>query len=262
MSDGQQVDDTPPPVQPHYYQLLCVFALAAIFLVQLEQGLVLWGVAVGILGALAILIRVSISPLGVLLPLVGGQLYMQYMFPIGRPHGLLEVEDVALCTATLAYLGGHYRLLSLWRSILPADPRQRYHRESPVVVPVRRLGKVALQHRPASLLSRAELALFVLQLPMFALLAQVAWLLLGAPRELHDLSPRWIQFMLLVWGVALSLFTVGQLFRLTRLLQMDRLTAKMVLQDSLWHETRGEQRRITRWLAWWKLKQKSEAEPK
>jgi hypothetical protein len=262
MSDVQQVDDTPPPVQPHYYQLLCAFGLAAILLVQLEQGLVLWGVAVVLLGALAILIRVRISPLVVLLPLVGGQLYLQYVLPIRRPHGLLQVEDVVLCTAALAYLGGHYRLLSLWRNILPADPRQRYHRESPVIVPVKRLGKVVLQHRPASLLSRAELALFVLEVPMFALLAQGAWLLLGGRRELHDLSPRWIQFMLLVWGLAVSFFIVGQLFRLTRLLQMDRLTAKMVLQDALWHETRGEQRRIARWLAWWKLKQKPEAEPK
>jgi hypothetical protein len=253
MSEGQQVDETLPPVLPLHYQLLCGMALAAIFLVQLQQGLVLWGVAVVLLGALAILLRVQISPLVVLLPLVGGQLYLQYMFPIGRAHGLLQVDDVVLCTAALAYLGGHYRLLSLWRSILPVDPRQRYHQEAAVIVPLNRLGKVAPQHRPAALLSRGELALFVLQLPMFALLAQGAWLLLGARRELHDLSPRWIQFMLLVWGLALSVFIVGQLFRLIRLLQMDHVTAKMVLQDTLWHETRREQRRIARWLAWWKL---------
>jgi hypothetical protein len=97
---------------------------------------------------------------------------------------------------------------------------------------------------------------------MFALLAQGAWLLLGTPRELHGLSPRWIQFMLLVWVLALSVFIVGQLFRLIRLLQMDRITAKMVLQDTLWHETRREQRRIARWLAWWKLKTKPIANPK
>jgi hypothetical protein len=112
---------------------------------------------------LAILLRVRISPLLVLLPWVGSQLYFQYLFPVGRPRNLLQVEDVVLCSASLAYIGGHYRLLSLWRSILPVDPRQRYHKQAAVIVPLNRLGKVALQHRPASLLSRGEIAMFVLQ---------------------------------------------------------------------------------------------------
>lgn len=261
MNDGRQADETVPPVLPHHYQMLCALALAAIFLVQLQQDLLPWGVGVVLVGAL-ILLRVRISPLVVLLPLAGSQLYLQYLFPTGRPHSLLQVEDVVLCTAALAYIGGHYRLLSLWRSILPADPRQRFHPQAAVIVPLNRLGKVALQHRPAALLSRGEIALFVLQLPIFALLAQGAWLLLGAPRELHGLSPRWIQFMLLVWGLAGSVFIVGQLFRLLRLLQMDRVIAKMVLQDALWHETRREQRRLARWLAWWKLKTRPDAGPK
>jgi hypothetical protein len=261
MNEGRPVDATLPPVLPYHYQLLCAMALATIFLVQLQQGAFLWGAAVVLLGALAIVQRAPISPIAVLFPLVGGQLYLQYLFPSGRPRNLLQVEDVVMCTATLAYIGGHYRLISLWRSVLPADPRQRYHPEGPVIMGLNKVGKVALQHRPALLLSRGELALFVLQLPMFALLAQVTWLVLGTPRELHGLSARWIQFMLLVWGLALSVFIVGQLFRLIRLLRMDRITAKMVLQDTLWRETRREQRRVARWLVWWKVKARPDENP-
>jgi hypothetical protein len=242
------------PVAPQHYRVLCVLALAAMFLVQFQQGLMLGGIVVLGVGAVAILLRAPISPLLVLLPLVGGQLYLHYLFP--RPHQVLQIEDVVLCTATLAYVGGHYRLMSLWRSILPTDPRQRYHTTAPVIVPLNRLGMIAPQHRPASLLSRGEMAWFVVQLPLFALLAQGAWLVLNAPRELLDLSPRWLQLLLLAWGLVLGMFIAGQLIRLARLLRMDRATAKMLLQDSLWHETRREQRRVGRWLAWFHLRRK------
>ena len=265
MSESRPDREEPVPVLPQHYQLLCGMALAAIFLVQLQQGLLLWGMFVFFVGAVAILLRVRISPVLVLLPLVGGQLYLQYLFPIWRQRDLLQIEDFVLCAATLAYVAGHYRLLSLWSSILPIDPRQRYHQDAAVIVPLGRLGTVAPQYRPAALLSRGELVWFLLQLPLFALLAQAAWLVLGARRELHELSPRWLQFLQLAWGLALGMFVAGQLFRLARLLRMDRVTAKMLLQDVLWHETRREQRRIGRWLAWKKSEirnPKSETNPK
>jgi hypothetical protein len=258
MSESRPSSDELPPVQPLHYQVLCGIALAAIFLVQFQEGLLLWGMIVLLLGAAAVLLRVRISPLLVVLPLVGGQLYLQYLFPFNRQRNALRVEDVVLCAATLAYVAGHYRLLALWRSILPLDPRQIYHKGAAVIVPLGRLGKVAPQHRPAALLSRGELAWFVLQLPVFALLAQAVWIVLGARRELHELSPRLLQLMHATWVLVLGLLLAGQLFRLVRLLRMDRVTAQMVLQDVLWNETRREQRRIGRWLVWWKLRRKSD----
>lgn len=257
MSDSRPSGDELPPVQPLHYQVLCGIALAAIFLVQLQQGLLLWGMIVLLIGAAAVL-RARISPLLVVLPLVGAQLYLRYLFPIGRQRDALQVEDVVLCAATLAYVAGHYRLLALWRSILPSDPRQIYHKGAGVIVPLSRLGKVAPQHRPVALLSRGELAWFVLQLPLFALLAQAVWIVLGARRNLHELEPRLLQIMHASWVLVLGLLLVGQLFRVVRLLRMDRVTAQMVLQDTLWHETRREQRRIGRWLAWWNLRRKSD----
>jgi hypothetical protein len=243
---------------PQHYQLLCGVALAVLFFIQLEQGLLVAGLLAVVVGAPAILLRVRVSPLLVLVPLIGGQVYLQYDFPAFRPHAALQVADVVFCAAALAYLGGAYRLLSLWRSILPLDPRQRYHRGAGVVVPLGRLGRIAPHHRPAGLLSRTEIAWFVLQLPLFALLAQGAWILLGVRRELLGLSPRWLQLIQLVWGLGLALFLAGSLFRIGRLWHMDSETARMLLQDVLWHETRREQRRVGRWLAWSRLRGKSE----
>jgi hypothetical protein len=247
-----------PPVLPQHYQILCGLALGVLFLVQVQQGLLLTNLAMLLMGVLAIVLRIRLSPLLVLLPLVGGQFYLQVVFRVWHTQAVLQPEDVLLCAAALGYVAGHYRLLALWGSILPADPRQRYHAQAPVVVPLGRLGKVAPQHRPAALLSRGEIAWFVLQLPLFALLAQGAWVLLGIRREVLDLTPRWMQFVSLAWALALGLFVAGQFFRYWRLLQMDRVTATMLLQDVLWHETRGEQRRIARWLAWERLRRKSE----
>jgi hypothetical protein len=247
-----------PTMQAQHYQVVCGMALAGMFLVLVQQGLVLVGLAALVVGAAAILLRARISPLFVLLLAVGGQLARQYLYPASRSHGALEVEDVALCGTVLAYMAGHYRLLSLWSHILPPDPRQRYHKEAHAVVPLHRIGKVAPQHRPAAHLSRAELAWFVLQLPLFALLAQGVWIVISAGRVLHEFSPRWTQFLQLVWGLALAVFLVGQFFRCWRLMWMDHTTAQMLLQDALWQETRGEQRRIGRWLAWARIRGKLE----
>jgi hypothetical protein len=243
------------PLLPMLYRMMAAMALAVIFLLHLDQGLTIWGSIVLVVGAMAIVLRLPISPLFVLIGVVGGQLYLHFVFPGRRPRGVLQVEDVMLCTATLAYVGAHYRLSALWRSILPRDPRQRYHRKAMTIVPLGRLGKIVSQHRPATESGPGEMVWFLLQLLLFVLLAQGAWVVLNARRELLDfLSPREFQLVLLAWGLVMGLFLAAQLFRLARLLRMDRATAEVLLQDALWQETRGEQRRIGRWLAWWRLR--------
>jgi hypothetical protein len=234
-----------PPVLPQHYRVLCGLALGVIFLILLQQGLVPFAIVAALLGSVALVLRIHMSPLLVLIAVVGGQLYLQHDLPAWRPRNLLQIEDVMLCAAMLAYVAGHYRLLSLWTHILPPDPRQRRHQG-------------AVQHRPAALMSRGELAWFVVQLPLFALLAQGAWMVLSPRRQLLGLSEKWMQLLQLAWGLALVLFVASQLFRFWRLLYMDRVTAKMLLQDALWHETRREQRRIGRWLAWSRLRRESE----
>jgi len=40
--------------------------------------------------------------------------------------------------------------------------------------------------------------------------------------------------------------------------QHSPITAAVALQDVVWHDTRREQRRISRWLSWAKLKARGE----
>jgi hypothetical protein len=258
MSTDDPATATLPPVQPQQYQVLCAVALGTISVILVQQGLVFIVALVLFLGTAAILRRVRISPLVILVVVVGGQLYQHYQTHGDRVHVALEIQDVTLCAAVLAYVGGHYRLLSLWRAILPLDPRQRYHRGAHTIVPLGRIGKIAPQHRPAGLLSRAELAWFVLQLPVFTLLAQGVWIALSVRRDVQQLPIRWLQFLQVAWGIAVVVFLAAQLFRFWRLVQIDPLTARVLLQEELWHETRGEQRRVGRWLAWWKRRRKED----
>jgi hypothetical protein len=243
-------------VRPGHYQVLCVLALGIVFLIQLNHGLLIPAAAVLLMGGAAVLLRVRISPLLVLMALVAGQLYSARTFPGFQVAAPLQTQDVLLCAAALAYVAGHYRLLALWQNILPPDPRQRFFQGIAVVAPLHRLGRVARRPRPAALLSRAEIAWFVLQLPLFALLAQGAWIVVGARREMFDLPPAWVQLVVIAWGLVFGLLVARQLFHVRRLRQMNRATAEILLQDALWQETRGEQRRMGRWLAWWHLRRK------
>ena len=91
-------------------------------------------------------------------------------------------------------------------------------------------------------------------IPLCALLAEFAGFVLKQHWTVIGLPPRWKQFLMVAWLVLLVLFVAGHGFRYWRRSQMDRATALLLLQDLLWNETRGEQRRLNRWIVWKKLK--------
>ena len=105
-------------------------------------------------------------------------------------------------------------------------------------------------------MTAAELITLVFMVPAFALLAEFACLLLVQSGPPIDLPPRWKQFLAVAWILLLVMFVAALGFRHWRRLQMDRISAMLMLQDILWNETRGEQRRISRWLAWVRLKER------
>jgi hypothetical protein len=147
------------------------------------------------------------------------------------------MTEVLLCAATLTYLIAQYRLDGVRHGVLPVDPRQSR----------------AEQGRSPGTLSGAELASLVAPIPLCALLAELAGFVLKQHWTLIGLPPRWKQFLMIAWLVLVVMFVAAHGFRYWRRLQMDRATARLLLQDVLWNETRGEQRRINRWLAWKKL---------
>jgi hypothetical protein len=206
---------------------------------NLQQLLPALSLCMLLAGGLGILARRAINPLIVLLPLGINQLLHQANRNnlLGQsaipPATYLRTLDLALCMAVLAYVVGQYRLLALRGTVLPAD---------------RRRG--AASPRPEYLVTAEELFALLVQLPLWTLVAQGIWYLLPQHSRLEGLAPSWLQFLILVWVVAIGLLVTSHVFRYWRWRQMNATTARVLLQDVLWKETRGEQRRINRWLAW------------
>lgn len=246
---------TGPVLKPHHYQALCGLALTAIVLLQMQQtgfaaafGL-FTNVLLGIIGVLAFYFRVPLSPMLVLLAMAVPHVVELLAFrfnPDLHAARFLDLSDVLMCLAALAYVIGHYRLHGLWHGVLPADKRISDDGEPPTPPRVRSEGS----------LHPMELTVLVFVVPAFVLLAEFALLILRQRWGVVDLPPRWKQFVLFAWVLLIGMFVAAHAFRHWRRLQMDRASAMLILQDELWNETRGEQRRINRWLAWKKLQKR------
>jgi hypothetical protein len=238
-----------PQITQRHYQAVGGLALAAIFLLQLQQVQGTDGAALVanlfmlFLGVLSLLYRFRLSPMLVLgllvLPILIEQYNRnQFNLDIRSFHGL-EVTDIMLCVATLTYLIAQYRLHGLRFGVLPPDSRLSAEQAA----------------RSETSLSTAELLGLIVPVPACALLAQIACMVLRQQWAVLDLPPRWKQFLAIAWTLLLIMFLAGHAFRYWRRLQMDVATARLMLQDILWHEIRGEQRRINRWLVWRKLRE-------
>ena len=238
-------------VSARHYQALCGLALSAIILLQLQQSTLMpqvslaVGILLGCIGVIAIFYRSRMRPMLVLIamavPHVIEQYYSNLAFnPDSRGVRFLDLADVMMCIATLAYFIGHYRLHGLWFGVLPPDSRMAATPAPPRL-------------RSEESLSATELVTLVFSVPLFALMAQFAYLLLQQQWTGIELPPRWKQFLIVAWVLLLVMFLAAHGFRYWRRLQMDRVSALLMLQDILWNETRGEQRRINRWIAWRRL---------
>lgn len=250
------------PITMRHYQALCALALVAIFLVQLQQSLSIFlNALILLLGVVGVLFRVRLSPLILFIAMAASQLIEQYsqnrfFNPDFRSFRFLDVGDVVLCLATLTYLVGQYRLHGLWFNVLPNDPRQT---QPPHPHPLSPGGERETgQARTEKSMTPAELMWLVIPIPFFAVAAELFALALKQHWDLVGFPPRWRQFLAIAWLVLLVMFACAHAFRYWRRLHMDHASAQLLLQDVLWHETRGEQRRVNRWFAWRKVKQQEE----
>jgi hypothetical protein len=254
-------EPAPPEVhQPavRAYLLLALTALAAIFLIQLEQAAGLGSFLVLLAGLLGIIARLPSAPLLFLLVLVAQQILWRVSHPGFHrgvaPPAALEVTDVVLCGGVLAYVLAHYRLQGLRGDIVPRDPRRR---EGP---PRWRFWRFSWLPRPVPErrsprgVSPTEIPVLLLTLPAAALGAQFIWAVL-APRwgPLQLPPPLW-RILILGWGLGVALLVASTALKQWRRRQMSAEEAALLLQDVLWLETRREQGRINRWLAWFRLR--------
>lgn len=261
MSESNFVPSPPTPLPPgekpgegpritsRHYQALCGLALAAIFLVQLQGAslatpvTLLANLLVVFIGTLGILYRVRLSPIFVLVALAIPHLIEQHQTnqlfqPDFRSFRFLDVADVLMCIAMLTYLIGQYRLHGLWFGVLPADPRQ----------------PPAAQARSEMSLSAGELVGLIFPVPIVALVAEFAALAFKQYWSFIDVPPREKQTLAVAWALLLAMFLGAHAFRYWRRLQMDHVSSRLLLQDTLWQQTRADQRRINRWIVWKKLR--------
>jgi hypothetical protein len=172
-----------------------------------------------------------------------------YLLPTSS-HGnarTIDIEDALLAGSLLTYLAAQYRLFSLGTAAFPPDSRPTPKAQSGEAPEKRPEGSV----RPVELL---WLGLTMLVTVVIAFLvwraAIVDWTVYGpAPANLRPAHTFW-RFALLIWLFGIGTLMLTGIFRTLRIYRNNETEARMVLQDALWAETRGEQRRINRWVAW------------
>jgi hypothetical protein len=188
-----------------------------------------------VIGMAGMAFRVRSAPLVLLAAVAIGQVVphvfdVPALFPRRGPVG----PDLALCAAVLVYVVAQYRLFGLTTGVFPPDVH------SPAdPPPPREVSPVSRELVPAGLMvAAAVVGAFFL------------WEVLDAvPPPWRIYRAHWrvgLLAWLLIGGLSVAAAVISHLgWR-----RLSGEEAAMFLQDALWHETRGDQRRINRWRAW------------
>ena len=162
--------------------------------------------------------------------------------PIGGREGFGPPE-LLLCAATLAYFAAHYRLLSVSKRVFPSDPRRRVEPDA------------KRERRSPRLVAGGEVLSLLAPVPLWIGGSWLCWRWLVSTD--HDLiDQRWWQVMTLLWLVGLPFLITAAIIRYLARVRMRPDEATLILQDTLWRETSREQRRVTRWIAWARARQR------
>jgi hypothetical protein len=251
-----QAEERPELPFLNTYTLLCLAALIALLLIEAQHGPRLTTPVLVAIGMVGVMTRLRAGPVLLLVTVAAGYLIeQQRLTGFGwrwyvRPRAF-EVADVVQCGAVLLYVAAHYRLQALTRHVFLPDPRRR----EPVPG---RPGKTRIvrQTRSPELATPEEAAFLVLLVPVPALLAQALWLAVARPWSVLGLPHPVGRILLLGWVLAVGAFLLGALLEHWRARQMNGEEGELHLQDTLWRETRREQRRLNRWLAWAELRRR------
>jgi len=208
-----------------------------------------------LVGSLGVLSPGRLLPILLLIAIACLQLFKQFSARrLGVPwlgdRGGIQADEIFFALAALGYVVCHYRWQGLVQNILPVDRRRREYAERWP----RRSGPILPQRRPAEQVTRLEITLLVISLPIWALSAHLAWTWLRFPPDLQGWRPGPARLLVAVWAVGTALLLTRALLAYWRRRQDAPAIAGLVLQDILWKETRREQRRISRWLAWRRIK--------
>ena len=243
------------------YVLIALAAVVVLLVVLLYQGLGTGSLVPALVGIMGVVTRWRSAPVLVLLALAG--LYyieMLRFFGTVRPPGLdtAELADVLLAGAVLIYAAAHYRLQGLVHEIVPRESKKAGQ-------PVVRVAGELSPRRSTAAVPQSEFALTAF-IPGWAAAALALWLTLPTAvpylGTYVELRPQDWQAGLLVWVVGVALLVLTSVMQYVGYRRMSEAEARLFLQDAVWRETRREQRRINRWLAWARLRRQRREEAK
>jgi hypothetical protein len=266
------------------YTFLGLTALVVLLLALVARGLGTWSLLPVLLGLASLLGRWRggsvVLVLAVTVLLFGSSLMRTSLRP-DLPLIATPVSDLLLTAAVLGYVAAHYRLIGLTRFVFPRDPRRGAEPPRRPGEPVprgRRPGLMVPQRRSPETATPAELGLLLASLPLFCGLALLGqkWLVPGRPslnafRDQansgayyeHEIflmnagqalvDALW-QGRPLLWWVGGGVLFAWAVLSYLGWRRMRSAEAALVLQDTVWAETRGEQRRINSWLVWVRLR--------
>lgn len=169
----------------------------------------------------------------------------------------LRLSDVLLTLGLMSYLFSQYRLLGLSSNLLPVDERPRADR----------LGGDEPEPRPVTAAQPGEWKHLLWLVPVCVIAGQVMWQWLLNSEQWNvgdtgvgrlDVARTWWRIYVLVWILTVSGLLLTAALTILRIYRMSRTEAAASAQETIWNETRGEQRRIHRWLAWLRRKQARE----
>ncbi len=275
------------------YAVTALLALLAAALPLLLRGQELWALFPSLLGAVALAARWRVGPVLYLIglfwvaladkvgvnPLELVPYLMAAVLRLESPGGMenefaprpkmldaMPILDMFLAAAVLVYVAAHYRYLSVTRNLFPLDRRRRLRRpdaERPGRVV---LGPVLEQKRSPILVEPREIGPLMLLASVCVCLGQLLWVWVSAHSPYREfalfrrrypmIAPELWRLALLLWCFSLFLIVVSGLIAYLGQRRVTADEAGLYLQDDLWRQTRREQSRINRWLAWatWKKK--------
>lgn len=252
MSSAPAHADRPVTEPIETYRILCFAALGVISFVLYVTDSGPFAVLPAVVGAL-VLIRVSNFGAVLLLLTLAGvmEIRAELLFRIAR-----SVQDrpgdLIIAVATLVYVAGYYRLRSLRSHIFPVVPPARPQ-------PGRKREKPRPQARTPALVTIREIGQLLIQAPVWVLLAVAFWALFTGVIKRHMAPPFWFNVWL-IWTLGAIFLLPAAVIAYLAWRRMSSAEALVFLQDVIWAETRREQRRLNRWLAWARMRRRRRAD--
>jgi hypothetical protein len=265
MSDAPETPGREQQVMIQTYRILSGVALLILVVLEATDGLSLTVPLILLFGLIGIIWRVPAAPMLVLLFFAFGQfLRAQFAADMGVRRGhfvpdysAVEMPDLVLAGAMVAFFAAQYRLYALRASLVPFDLRRKYRSG---------LGAQALSRdrvevkRPRKVVSLFEAPTLILTLPLWVLLGQVLWLIIAVRRGVSEMDATLYRLMVLVWILGVPALVIASLFNYWKRLDMSPDEAQLFLQDTQWQQTGREQRTVGRFLAWARLRRKRREE--